>query len=288
MKQKIVLKRASRERYNRSYVNKSSAKKLSFSRCSYIDGFAEYTIFDLNKKKLNKLIRKLNKFIGSSYNEAIDFLKESFAKETDFNYFMRHFFVKPGNIFVNHKYYCDKNGCLAYYNILKRKNEEIKAFSKDQLIFNRKAKINSVGKVYNEYRGIDDRSSDYYKIKYIGKFYVYANGEVSLKKVYHVPFLEERWHSLNNCTLDINGVHSKSYNGEDVLLYRKGTVDYNRFKVASFDFIPVRIYTDYGEVEYHSHYYESKEYTDNKTGKKYEKVLDLGFGRLNLAIFNIE
>lgn len=288
MRQKVLLKDDFSQKYNRSYVKKLMVKRLPFSRSSYIDNFREYTVIEVNKKIINKIIRKLNKFLGKSFSKAIDFLKSSFVKEEDLNYFLRCFFVKPGDRFVNRKYYCDKNGCLAYHNIKRTENEEIKAFNKKQLIFNRKAKINSVGKVYNEYRGIDDRSSDYYKIKYIGKFYVYANGEVSLKKVYHVPFLEERWHSLNNCTLDINGVHSKSYNGEDVLLYRKGTVDYNRFKVASFDFIPVRIYTDYGEVEYHSHYYESKEYTDNKTGKKYEKVLDLGFGRLNLAIFNIE
>lgn len=288
MRQKVLLKDDFRQKYNRSYVNKLMVKRLSFSKSSYIDNYSDYTIMEVNKKTINKVIRKLNKFIGKDYKAAIDFLRSSFYKQDDFNYFMHCFFAKPGDRFVNHKYYCDKNGCLAYHNILKPKNEEIKAFSKEQLVFNRKVKTKNVGKVYYEYRGITDTNSNYYKIKYIGKFYVYVNGKVKLKKVYHVPFLHERWYYDNSYSWDKDGVYSKTDQGVPFRLYRGGTLPYNRFKASKLNFIPVSIYTDFGEIDYYSHYYETKEYLNEITGEKYEKVFDLGFGKLKLAVFNNE
>ena len=288
MRQKVLLKDDFSQKYNRSYVKKLMVKRLPFSRSSYIDNFREYTVIEINKKIINKIIRKLNKFLGKSFSKAIDFLKSSFVKEEDLNYFLRCFFVKPGDRFVNHKYYCDKNDCLAYHTIKRNENEEIKAFSKKQLVFNRNVKTKNVGKVYYEYRGMTDTNSNYYKIKYIGKFYVYVNGKVALKKVYHVPFLHERWYLGGGYTLDKDGVYSKTDQGVPFRLYRAGTVQYNRFKASKLNFIPVSIYTDFGEIDYYSHYYETKEYLNERTGEKYEKVFDLGFGKLKLAVFNNE
>lgn len=73
---------------------------------------------------------------------------------------------------------------------------------------------------------------------------------------------------------------------QKVLLKDDFRQKYNRFIVSRFYFKPVRIYTDFGEIDYYSHYYETKEYLNEKTGEKYEKVFDLGFGVLKLAIFN--
>lgn len=288
MRQKVLLKDGFRQKYNRSYVKKLMVKRLPFSRSSYIDGFREYTVIEVNKKIINKITRKLNKFLGKSFSKAIDFLKSSFVKEEDLNYFMRCFFVKPGDRFVNRKYYCDKNGCLAYHNIKRTENEEIKAFNKKQLVFNRNVKARNIGKVKYEYRYTVQENSEYYKIKYIGKFYVYINGEIKLKKVYHVPFLHESWYFGSSYTLDKDGVYSTTDQGIPFRLYRGGTLPYNRFKASKLNFIPVSIYTDFGEIDYYSHYYETKEYLNERTGEKYEKVFDLGFGKLKLAVFNNE
>lgn len=288
MRQKVLLKDGFRQKYNRSYVKKLMVKRLPFSRSSYIDDFREYTVIEVNKKIINKITRKLNKFLGKSFSRAIDFLKSSFVKEEDLNYFMRCFFVKPGDRFVNRKYYCDKNGCLAYHNIKRTENEEIKAFNKKQLVFNRNVKARNIGKVKYEYRYTVQENSEYYKIKYIGKFYVYINGEIKLKKVYHVPFLHESWYFGSSYTLDKDGVYSTTDQGTPFRLYRGGTLPYNRFKASKLNFIPVSIYTDFGEIDYYSHYYETKEYLNERTGEKYEKVFDLGFGKLKLAVFNNE
>lgn len=288
MRQKVLLKDGFRQKYNRSYVKKLMVKRLPFSRSSYIDNFREYTVIEVNKKIINKITRKLNKFLGKSFSKAIDFLKSSFVKEEDLNYFIRCFFVKPGDRFVNRKYYCDKNGCLAYHNIKRTENEEIKAFNKKQLVFNRNVKARNIGKVKYEYRYTVQENSEYYKIKYIGKFYVYINGEIKLKKVYHVPFLHESWYFGSSYTLDKDGVYSTTDQGTPFRLYRGGTLPYNRFKASKLNFIPVSIYTDFGEIDYYSHYYETKEYLNERTGEKYEKVFDLGFGKLKLAVFNNE
>lgn len=288
MRQKVLLKDGFRQKYNRSYVKKLMVKRLPFSRSSYIDDFREYTVIEVNKKIINKITRKLNKFLGKSFSKAIDFLKSSFVKEEDLNYFMHCFFVKPGDRFVNRKYYCDKNGCLAYHNIKRTKNEEIKAFNKKQLVFNRNVKARNIGKVKYEYRYTVQENSEYYKIKYIGKFYVYINGEIKLKKVYHVPFLHESWYFGSSYTLEKDGVYSTTDQGIPFRLYRAGTLPYNRFKASKLNFIPVSIYTDFGEIDYYSHYYETKEYLNERTGEKYEKVFDLGFGKLKLAVFNNE
>lgn len=288
MRQKVLLKDGFRQKYNRPYVKKLMVKRLPFSRSSYIDDFREYTVIEVNKKIINKITRKLNKFLGKSFSKAIDFLKSSFVKEEDLNYFIRCFFVKPGDRFVNRKYYCDKNGCLAYHNIKRTENEEIKAFNKKQLVFNRNVKARNIGKVKYEYRYTVQENSEYYKIKYIGKFYVYINGEIKLKKVYHVPFLHESWYFGSSYTLEKDGVYSTTDQGIPFRLYRGGTLSYNRFKASKLNFIPVSIYTDFGEIDYYSHYYETKEYFNERTGKKYEKVFDLGFGKLKLAVFNNE
>lgn len=74
MRQKVLLKDDFSQKYNRSYVKKLMVKRLPFSRSSYIDNFREYTVIEVNKKIINKIIRKLNKFLGKSFSKAIDFL----------------------------------------------------------------------------------------------------------------------------------------------------------------------------------------------------------------------
>lgn len=285
MKKKVFLKDNFRLKYNRAYVNKLSNKRLSFSKSSYVDTFREYSIITINKKIVNKIIRKLNKFIGKRFSDAIEFLENSFVKREDFKTFVRYFFVQPDDVYVNHQYYCDNNGLLAYHNSQRNKDEEIKFFTKEQLSFNSKVNINTVGKVYIKEDGLFKETSDYFKIKYIGKFYVYIDGHVELKKVYHVPFFRNNCYSTRYICNN-NGVYSKIDNEDDVFLqYRKGTVEYQRFMIVRKFLTPVKIYTNKGEIEYVSHYYEREDYIDEETGEKKYKINDLGFGVLNLAIF---
>lgn len=281
---KVFIKKNIRYKYNRNYVNKLANKRLPFSRTSYIDYYDEVTPETLSKKTFNKLLRILNKFIGSDYAKTIDYMRTFFLKREDFDYFLKCFFCKKGDSPRNGKFYC-KNDKLYYFTRKRWHNNEINIFTKSQLVFNENVKTNSIGLVYN-IDNVKTKNNNYFKIKYLGNFYVLINGNVELRKVYHVPFLDIGYY--NGSYFEGNkGVYSKVHgSGNDYLVYKKGSTEYNRFKAVVDQFKPVKIYTTFGEVDYFSNFYYNKKIFNEKTGETYDVVYNLGFGKLNLAIYN--
>lgn len=257
------------DKYDRTFVRKSEATFLPFSKTSKSDKWGyEYWYED---KKLKRYVCKLiRKYVGKTYEEFMDkyihlgwkhreraytildsYLQTSVDKER-YGRIIKYFYLDENDIIRENERYC-------YRNRKQKPN-----FTQEQLKHNDSVKIPEYGDV-EKYGGYEYP----YPYKYasytrngmtpIGKFYVTYKGEILLLPVYHLPRIPG------------------NYRGNE----RKFAEFGERYK-------PIDIYTPAGKVNliHNRTYIVSYDVTDTITGEtvtKY-KTLNKGYGNLNTYI----
>lgn len=261
-------------KYNRTYVKKSHANFIPFSKGSYVSKWDD-DYWHGNKKVDNYIVRFLLKNVGKNIDEVF----KKFSK-LGFRNFKEVYSVWNNHVKQEHSYaydlerwgkiigfYIDENNILCYNKWNKHDYKKYVKFTYEQLDWNNARKIPIFGKVREKPNG--DLINVAKSVRYINDFYVIYKGEILLLPVYHVPCGEiQNWKAYKVGTLGYQ--HNQKYNEIFERVYINLRKGYRFISSNWYDYYPgeERIVNNDGSYEY----------------VKKDIIGNLGYGNLNFHI----